>query len=140
PCHRVLELGGKKGKYVGVFLHLDWPLEGWWGEGDWLIWSDEKGWPPSYHGTGSEEYFNSGWCLFDNKAVSGIIKPPKMRPGHVGVYSYHLNDSFPFEKNFGIFVEIMPWSMYRANEKTPHTFWRSTAYWYEFPLSKVLVE
>ncbi len=29
------------GKYVGALLHVDWPLDWWWGEGDWLIWSDE---------------------------------------------------------------------------------------------------
>ena len=133
PVHRVIELNDCRGKYAGVFLHVDWPLEGWWGEGDWLIWTDENGWPPSYHGTGSEEYFNSGWCLFDNKAVSGIIKPPKMRPGPVGVYSYHLNDSFSFEKNARVAVEIMPWV---SREKMPHSFWRSTAYWYKFPSSK----
>jgi hypothetical protein len=132
PVHQVLELEGTKGKYAGVFLHVDWPLHKWWGEGDWLIWTDEKGWPPSYHGTGSEEYFNSGWCLFDKKAVSGIINAPTMRPGHVGVYSYHLNDSFPFEKNVRVAVEIMPWTT-RLPKRQPYAFWRSTAYWYEFP-------
>jgi hypothetical protein len=35
--------------------------------------SYETGWPPSYHGTGTEEYFNSGWCKFDRKAVSGYV-------------------------------------------------------------------
>ena len=42
--------------------------------------SDENSWPPSYHGTGSEEYFNSGWCQFDRKAVSGFVK---VHPGDV---------------------------------------------------------
>ena len=128
PVHRVLDVKGTKGKYVGVFLHVDWPIRRWWGEGDWLIWADEDGWPPAYHGTGSEEYFNSGWCLFDNKAVSGIVNQPTMRPGHIGVYSYHLNDNFPFEKNLRVAVEIM-----FPRKLTPHSFWRSTAYWYEFP-------
>jgi hypothetical protein len=73
-------------------MHVAWPHKDiWWGEGDWLIWTDEEGFPPSYHGTGSEEYFNSGWCYFDRKAISGYIK---MRPGNVNVYSYHLNDAF----------------------------------------------
>jgi hypothetical protein len=130
PVHKVLELDETRGKYVGVFLHVDWPVANWWGEGDWLIWSDEDGWPPTYHGTGSEEYFNSGWCLFDRKAVSGIIREPTMRPGHIGVYSFHLNDAFPFEKKFRIVEEIMPGL---RREDIPAATWRSTAYWYEFP-------
>jgi hypothetical protein len=48
------------GKYIGALLHVEWPSRDWWGEGDWLIWSDESNWPPSYHGTGSEEYFQGG--------------------------------------------------------------------------------
>jgi len=130
PVHNVLDLDGTRGKYVGVFLHVDWPVANWWGEGDWLIWSDEDGWPPAYHGTGSEEYFNSGWCLFDRKAVSGIIREPTMRPGHIGVYSFHLNDAFAFEKKFRIVEEIMPGMRGRD---IPAATWRSTAYWYEFP-------
>ena len=74
PGKVVLQKEGR-GKYVGVMLTVDWPYESgyWWGEGDWLIWTDETGWPPRYHGTGSEEYFNSGWCRFDRKAVSGFV-------------------------------------------------------------------
>ena len=53
-------------------LQVDWPTNLWWGEGDFLIWTDENAWPPSYHGTGSEEYFNSGWGMFDRKAISGF--------------------------------------------------------------------
>lgn len=67
PGHVVLDRKGR-GKYVGVMLQVEWLFEQWWGEGDWLIWSDKQGWSPSYHGTGSEEYFNSGWCMSDRKA------------------------------------------------------------------------
>ncbi|HBO46188.1 MAG TPA: hypothetical protein DD670_20145 [Planctomycetaceae bacterium] len=130
PVHEVLDVNGSRGKYVGVFLHVDWPSERWWGEGDWLIWADEEGWPPSYHGTGSEEYFNSGWCEFDRKAISGIIREPIMRPGHVGVYSFHLNDSFSFSNRLLVAVEMWPTT---GRDQTPKGFWQSTAYWYEFP-------
>ncbi|MBN1590159.1 MAG: DUF2961 domain-containing protein [Pirellulales bacterium] len=134
PVHTVLDVEKKRGKYVGVFLHVDWPSKPWWGEGDWLIWADEDGWPPAYHGTGSEEYFNSGWCKFDQKAVSGIIREPVMRPGHVGVYSFHLNDAFSFENRLRVAVEICTWL--GSGSKMPHSFWRSTAYWYEFPAAQ----
>ena len=129
PVHEILDLEHTRGKYVGLFLHVDWPESRWWGEGDMLIWADEDGWPPAYHGTGTEEYFNSGWGLFDQKAVSGCIREPKMHPGHVGVYTFHLNDAFSFEDRLRIAVEIWPAGRL---DQMPHSFWRSTAYWYEF--------
>lgn len=120
--HKILERNGVKGKYVGVLLQVHWPHEIWWGEGDWLIWTDEDTWPPSYHGTGSEEYFNSGWGNFDRKAISGFIK---MRPGDVCVYSFHLNDAFQFKNNIRVAQET--WVKNRIKERP---VWGSTAYWY----------
>jgi len=124
--HKVLERNGVRGKYVGVLLQVHWPLELWWGEGDWLIWTDEDGWPPSYHGTGSEEYFNSGWCSFDRKAISGYIK---MRPGDVGVYTFHLNDALQFNKNIRVAEETWIYDRIYARIEG-HPLWGSTAYWY----------
>lgn len=126
PCHRVLE-GQGRGKYVGVVLRADWPHDGWWGEGDWLIWTDEAAWPPSYHGTGSEEYFNSGWCKFDRKAVSGYVA---VHPGFPTEYSFHLNDAFQFQRNIKIAVETMGWDKADQQIRAEHPVWGSTAYWY----------
>jgi hypothetical protein len=123
PCKSVLEERGR-GKYVGVLLHIDWPSVRWWGEGDWIIWSDEDGWPPSYHGTGSEEYFNSGWCRFDRKAVSGFVAE---RPGHPTLYSFHLNDAFQFQKNIRVVEE--EWNDGEVLGRL-HPIWGTTAYWY----------
>jgi hypothetical protein len=125
PCQVVLDRRGR-GKYVGVMLNVDWPSFEWWGEGDWLIWSDEDAWPPSYHGTGSEEYFNSGWCQFDRKAVSGFVT---LRPGHPMVYSFHLNDAFQFQQNIRVLEEQMGHDLIGAK----HPPWSSTAYWYALP-------
>jgi hypothetical protein len=134
PVHMVLDRKGP-GKYVGVLLHVQWPHKDWWGEGDWLIWTDEQDWPPSYHGTGSEEYFNSGWCSFDRKAVSGFIKT---HPGEIGLYSFHLNDAFQFRRNIRVAEETF--GMDGAgmigdtiiNRDNP--IWGSTAFWYALPL------
>jgi len=43
-------------------LHVVWPQTAWWGEGDWLIWTDENGWPPT-----RGALTRSGW--------SPILKP-----------------------------------------------------------------
>jgi hypothetical protein len=104
--------------------------EYWWGEGDWMIWSDEDGWPPSYHGTGSEEYFNSGWCQFDRKAVSGFVM---LRPGHPTVYSFHLNDAFQFQRNIRVAEEQMGYGPGEKVIRERHPLWGSTAYWYASP-------
>jgi hypothetical protein len=130
PGPLVLEHAGR-GKYVGVVMSEDWPHEGWWGEGDWLIWTDDAGWPPRYHGTGSEEYFNSGWCLFDRKAISGYVA---VHPGHPTQYSFHLNDAFQFQKNVRVVVETMGWDKADQQIRDEHPVWRSTAFWYAAPV------
>jgi hypothetical protein len=131
PGKVVLQKEGR-GKYVGVMLTVDWPYESgyWWGEGDWMIWTDEDGWPPSYHGTGSEEYFNSGWCQFDRKAVSGFVT---LRPGHPTVYSFHLNDAFQFQRNVHVAEEQMGYGPGEKVIRERHPLWTSTAYWYASP-------
>lgn len=130
PVKTVLQKEGR-GKYVGVMLTVDWPYEFWWGEGDWQIWTDESGWPPSYHGTGSEEYFNSGWCRFDRKAVSGFVM---LRPGHPTVYSFHLNDAFQFQRNVRVVEEQMGGGPGERVIRERHPLWTSTAYWYANPV------
>ena len=54
------------GQYVGCVLNIDnfdasnqvytWP-----GEGDDMIFIDGEAWPPSLHGTGTEDYFGAAW-------------------------------------------------------------------------------
>jgi len=129
PCKIFLSRRGK-GKYVGSMLQVDWPNELWWGEGDWLFWTDENEWPPSYHGTGSEEYFNSGWGMFDRKAVSGFVA---LRPGFPTVYSFHLNDAFNFQENITVAEE--QWAFDKPEATTNAVtgispMWSSTAFWY----------
>lgn len=130
PCKIFLDRK-VKGKYVGSMLQIAWDSNDWWGEGDWLIWTDENEWPPSYHGTGTEEYFNSGWGMFDRKAVSGFVS---LRPGHPTVYSFHLNDAFNFQYNIRVVEE--QWALV-PNETLPNQIlatkkpmWSSTAFWY----------
>jgi predicted enzyme related to lactoylglutathione lyase len=110
---------------------VDWPYDKkWWGEGDVLIWTDENGWPPSYHGTGSEEYFNSGWCTFDRKAVSGFVTT---RPGHPTVFSFHLNDAFQFQRNIQVVAEQVGAAGGQQIIDKKHPLWTTTAYWYADP-------
>jgi hypothetical protein len=129
PFLVLLDVKNVRGKYVGNLYHVAWPYKTWWGEGDWLIWSDEASFPPSYHGTGSEEYFNSGWGNFDRKAISGFITK---RPGNVYDYSFHLNDHFQFQQNLKVTVEIF-WLGGLNNDYMVRSIYGSTAFWYAFP-------
>jgi len=123
PCKIFLDRKCE-GKYVGAMMQVDWNTNLWWGEGDFLIWTDENSWPPSYHGTGSEEYFNGGWGMFDRKAVSGFVA---LRPGYPTVYSFHLNDAFNFRKNIIVAEEelALPHEM-----RDFQPMWSATAFWY----------
>ena len=56
----VLETTGM-GHYVGCNLSVAHFQGSWWGEGDEMIFINEDTWPPSLHGTGSEDYFNHAW-------------------------------------------------------------------------------
>ena len=68
-----------KGHYVGCNLNIhnlrftqEW---NWYGEGDDMIFIDGETWPPSLHGTGMEDYFNTAWCpqQEQNTPYHGII-------------------------------------------------------------------
>jgi hypothetical protein len=65
PCkpgenYTFMEAKGR-GHYAGVNLSIHLNADGWWGEGDDMIYVDgaEK---PQFNGTGSEDYFCGAWC------------------------------------------------------------------------------
>jgi len=60
----ILDAEGR-GHYIGCNLSVHNLYKGWWGEGDDMIFVDGEVWPPTLHGTGSEEYFGQGWGMQD---------------------------------------------------------------------------
>lgn len=129
PVHDVLELRGR-GKYVGVMMQVAWRTRDWWGEGDWLIWTDDDTWPPRYHGTGTEEYFNSGWERFDRQATAGFIT---FQPAPVAVYSFHMNDAFQFQRSLRVQVETTGHPGAEVIIARDHPAWTTAAFWYSEP-------
>lgn len=132
PVHRLFEAEGR-GKLVGVILRVDWPHGNlWWGEGDWQIWADQDfaEWPPTYHGTGTEEFFDGGWTVFDRKPLAGGIKS---RPGLVTVFGFMLNDAVVWEDSVRVQVETM--GLVTGNDVIleEHPVWSSTVFWYDYP-------
>jgi hypothetical protein len=51
-----------RGHFVGINYFVESPTPMWYGEGDDMFFIDGEPWPPSLHGTGTEDFFNSSWC------------------------------------------------------------------------------
>jgi hypothetical protein len=120
----VLETTGR-GHYVGCNLSVAHFQGSWWGEGDEMIFIDEDTWPPSLHGTGSEDYFNHAWGMQDNAyLMNGSALHEGIIPGYQVSYRFHLADPIHFAKRIAVTVEHG-----HANHLADD--WSSTAYWYQ---------
>ena len=120
----VLEAQGQ-GHYVGCNLSVFHRQGSWWGEGDDMIMIDDDTWPPSLHGTGTEDYFNHAWGM-QNKAYPyhGAIIHEADVPGYSVSYRFHGPDPVRFEKRIRVSIEHG-----HANHLSDD--WASTAYWYQ---------
>ena len=78
----------------------------WWGEGDDMFFIDDDTWPPSMHGTGSEDYFSQGWGMQKNAFpfAGSIIHEGEMPPYQVS-YRWHLADPVRFNKKIKVTME-----------------------------------
>ena len=127
----VLEAEGC-GHYVGCNLNIlnlrhgkngNWP-----GEGDDMIFIDGEPWPPSLHGTGTEDYFNTAWCPSQeyNAPYHGIILPGsgKNFQGPITYCRYHIRDPIMFERSIKVTIE-------HGHNNHRSDDWSSTAYWYQ---------
>ena len=65
-------------------------------------------WPPTLHGTGTEDYFNCAWCPTQiyNGPYHGVIAgggPNWMDP--VTLYRFHIEDPIVFKKQIRVTIE-----------------------------------
>jgi hypothetical protein len=121
----VLETTGA-GHYVGCNLSVFHRQGSWWGEGDDMIFIDDDGaWPPSLHGTGTEDYFNHAWGMQDNAYLyhGSIIHESKV-PGYSVSYRFHVADPVRFQHRIKVSIEHG-----HANHLSDD--WAATAYWYQ---------
>lgn len=120
----VLETEGR-GHYIGCNLSVTHFQGSWWGEGDDMIFIDGEGWPPSLHGTGTEDYFGHAWGMQDNAyPMNGSIIHESAVPGYPVSYRFHLVDPVRFERSIRVSIEHG-----HANHLSDD--WASTAYWYQ---------
>ena len=120
----VLETEGA-GNYVGCNLSVAHFQGSWWGEGDDMIFIDDDTWPPSLHGTGSEDYFGHAWGMQNTShPMCGTIVHETDLPGFQVSYRWHLVDPVRFSERIKVTIEHG-----HANHLADD--WASTAYWYQ---------
>lgn len=117
-----------EGHYVGCNLSVYARQGTWWGEGDDMIFVDGETWPPSYHGTGTEDYLTHAWGMQNNSALYGgsILHESQMPESlrySVG-FRQHVVDPVRFTKSLRVTIEHG-----HANHLSDD--WASTAYWYQ---------
>jgi len=126
----ILEAEGK-GHYVGCNLNVHNLRKtkefNWYGEGDDMIFIDGEPFPPSLHGTGTEDYFNMAWCPQQeyHSLYHGLVLPGGPNwSGKISLYRFHIEDPVSFEKSIRVTIEHG-----HANHRSDD--YSSTAYWYQ---------
>jgi hypothetical protein len=122
--YEVLNIIGR-GHYVGCNLAVRHLQGSWWGEGDEMISIDDDTWPPSIHGTGSEDYFGHAWGMQHNAfPMCGSIIHESDVPGFQHSYRFHISDPVRFQKRIRVSIE-------HGHNNHLSDDWSSTAYWYQ---------
>lgn len=109
----VLETKGN-GAYVGAHLDIDIferQKNDWFGEGDDMFFIDGEKWPPSLHGTGTEDWYHCAYSPYEeyNAPYHGVIlysgTPGWKWRGKQTVYRYHVEDPIRFRKSLLFSIE-----------------------------------
>lgn len=123
----LLETTGR-GQYVGTLLSMQSLKARGLGflEGDEQVYVDgEK--TPSIIGTGTEDYFSSGW-YYDTGVYSALYHGVTIkddRPGRINTYRWHIEDPIPFTKSLKFDIE------HGGVNDAPDTDYSSVAFWYQ---------
>jgi len=115
------------GQLAGLLLTVDNTAGGWYGEGDDMIFIDDDSWPPSIHGTGSEEIFGGGACPKQeyNRPFSGFhLIENHNYSGNNGMYRWYIHDSIKFKKR-------IKWTIEHGHANNFENDYSSLAYWYQ---------
>ena len=120
------------GIYCGAHLDIDCfqrnPND-WYGEGDDMIFIDGEDWPPSLHGTGTEDWYHCAYCPRQeyNAPYHGIILYSGTNDwgfkGKNTVYRYHIEDPLRFKKSIRVTIE-------HGHANKLSNDYSSTAYYY----------
>ena len=125
------------GQLAGWFLSVVNYEREWWGEGDDMIFIDGEAFPPSFHGTGTEEIFGGGACppteytgpytgfhCIENRSSYRWY-------GNTGAYRFYMTDPIRFRKSIRVTLEHG-----HANDKA--NGYTTVAFWYQKGVNKNL--
>lgn len=125
----ILDTEGR-GALAGYVVTVDNRKGGWWGEGDDMVFVDGERWPPSYHGTGSEEIFGGGACpnVEYTNPYTGfhLVENAYGDPwyGKNGLYRLFVHDPIRFQEHLRVTLEHG-----HANDLAND--YSSVAFWYQ---------
>jgi Protein of unknown function (DUF2961) len=116
-----------KGQMAGILLEINNIAGGWYGEGDDMVFIDGESWPPSIHGTGTEEIFGGGACPSSEYAGLHhgfhLIESPDYG-GLVGAYRWFVHDPIRFTSS-------LRWTVEHGHANNFANEYASLAYWYQ---------
>lgn len=117
-----------KGHFVGVNYYIHSPITAWYGEGDDMFFIDGEEWPPSLHGTGTEDYFNTAWVP-KTKFTHPFYGYPRVNNGtgwlgRTHSYRFHITDPVYFDESLEFRIE-------HGHNNNLTLDIASVAYWYQ---------
>lgn len=117
-----------KGHFVGVNYYIHTPNPIWYGEGDEMFFIDGEVWPPSLHGTGTEDYFNTAYSpktVFAHPYYGyARVNDDIGFLGRTHAYRFHITDPVYFEKSLKFSIE-------HGHNNHLTLDLASVAYWYQ---------
>jgi len=123
----ILDAAGR-GQYAGTVLSMQ-PRHGrslWFLEGDERVFVDGES-TPSIIGTGTEDYFSSGW-YFDTGPYSSLYHGLTIKDslaGRISAYRWHIPDPIPFTRHLRFEIE------HGGTNDAPGADYSSVAFWYQ---------
>ncbi len=117
-----------RGHFLGVTQSVLQNQDGWFGEGDDMIFVDGDT-MPTINGTGTEDYYNGAWDFgfqsfgFAHNGAPYMVDPERIG-GRYCLYRWHTESPIPFEKSIRVTIEHG-----HANSRSDNFY--STAYWYQ---------
>ncbi len=122
-----LEAEGR-GHFVGVTQAVLQNENGWFGEGDDMIFVDGDA-LPTINGTGTEDYFNGAWdfggqAFANQRQGAPYVVDPERIGGRYCLYRWHSESPIAFEKSIKVSIEHGT-----GNNRSDNFY--STAYWYQ---------
>jgi hypothetical protein len=122
-----LEATGK-GHFVGVTHAVEQNADGWFGEGDDMIFIDGDA-APTINGTGTEDYYNGAWDFYGQafanmRQGAPYIVDPERTGGRYCLYRWHTESPITFEKSIRVTIEHG-----HANDRADNFY--SVAFWYQ---------